>query len=175
MRCFAPAALIALTLAGCTQPPPRTAPPIPTPTRAPLPQPRPAPTPAPLAADWRDWPFTPGDWRYVKSAGSSYASFGGGGQVLALTCNQSARQIDLSGVAVGSPVTIRTTTATRVLNPRSGGGDPPIAIVTLPAADTLFDAIAFSRGRFVVEQAGKPPMVLPPYAEIGRVIEDCRG
>ena len=41
--------------------------------------------------------------------------------------------------------------------------------------DPLLDAIAFSRGRFVIEQTGQPPLVLPPHAEIGRVIEDCRG
>ena len=40
--------------------------------------------------------------------------------------------------------------------------------------DELLDAMAFSRGRFVIEQAGAPTLVVPAYPEVGRVIEDCR-
>ena len=39
----------------------------------------------------------------------------------------------------------------------------------------MLDAMVFSRGRFVVERTGAAPLVVPPYAEIGRVVEDCRG
>jgi hypothetical protein len=39
----------------------------------------------------------------------------------------------------------------------------------------MLDAMVFSRGRFVVDRAGAAPLVVPPYAELGRVIEDCRG
>ncbi len=64
---------------------------------------------------------------------------------------------------------------TRVLSV-AADGDPPHGVsASLPANDPLLDAIGFSRGRFVVEQAGTPPLVLPAWAEVERVVEDCRG
>jgi hypothetical protein len=34
--------------------------------------------------------------------------------------------------------------------------------------------MGYSRGRFIVEQSGLPTLVIPAYAEIERVTEDCR-
>jgi hypothetical protein len=47
--------------------------------------------------------------------------------------------------------------------------------VSLSPRDALLDAMAFSRGRFIVEQPGQPSLVVPAWAEFGRVVEDCRG
>ncbi|MFW2831304.1 hypothetical protein [Sphingomonas sp. ID0503] len=44
----------------------------------------------------------------------------------------------------------------------------------LRASDPFLDKIAFSRGRFTVSLAGQPRLVIPAWAEPGRVIEDCR-
>jgi hypothetical protein len=44
----------------------------------------------------------------------------------------------------------------------------------LGARDPLLDAIAFSRGKFIVAVGGAPDLVLPSWAEVSRVIEDCR-
>jgi hypothetical protein len=55
------------------------------------------------------------------------------------------------------------------------GGTPPYVATALAATDPLLDAIAFSRGRVTLEQAGLAPLVVPPYAEVARTIEDCRG
>ena len=85
---------------------------------------------------------------------------------LRMACDRATRTVVITGIAAG-PVTIRTTTTTRAM---TAG-----ATLSLSANDPLLDAIAFSRGRFVIEQPGAPPLVLPPHAEIGRVIEDCRG
>ena len=41
--------------------------------------------------------------------------------------------------------------------------------------DRLLDAIGFSRGRFTLDQQGAAPLVIPPYAEVERVTQDCRG
>jgi len=46
--------------------------------------------------------------------------------------------------------------------------------IQLAAYDPLLDALAFSRARFAVVAAGSPPLVLPAWPEIARVIEDCR-
>lgn len=147
--------------------------------RTPLPAPA-APPPAalpPRAADWRDRPVTPGTWTYRRDERGSAATFGptDADAVAVLRCDLPNRRLFLSrlGDAVG-PFTVRTSSATRQLPTGATGGAPPYAAAMLPAGDPLFDAIAFSRGRFALEQAGMPPLALPVWAEIGRVIEDCR-
>ena len=143
-------------------PPPPPAPAAPTP-------PPPAPTVA-LGPDWRDWPLTPGTWRYTRQAGGSIANFGTGTPALTLRCDAATRRITLvrAGAQAGT-ATIRTSSTTRPLPLQSGG------TAVLAAGDSLLDAMAFTRGRFVLERPGTPPLVVPAYAEIGRVIEDCRG
>jgi hypothetical protein len=44
----------------------------------------------------------------------------------------------------------------------------------LSSYDSLLDSMASSRGRFVVSVAGQPALVVPPWPEVARVIEDCR-
>ncbi|WP_253190412.1 hypothetical protein [Sphingomonas sp. LM7] len=66
-------------------------------------------------------------------------------------------------------MTIRTTSTARTL-PTTGPQE-----AALPATDTLLDAIGYSRGRFIVESAGTPPLVIPAWSEVQRVVEDCRG
>lgn len=176
MRLFPVLRLAALSIAaapaGCVAPP--AAPPPPPPTRV-LP---PAPAPAPLARDWRDWPVTPGTWRYEQDARGARALFGlpNGEARLVLRCDLPARRMFVSRAGtVATPLTVRTTSVTRAVTVRPTGGASPYVAVELPVRDPLLDAMAFSRGRFVMEQAGVPPLVVPSWAEIGRVIEDCRG
>ncbi len=137
----------------------------------------PPPAPAPLASDWRDWPQTPGNWRYQATDAGSGAMFGDAGRALfALQCDRSRRQIYLIDfVPRGGSFTIRTSTLARVTAFYIDGDPPGGSVITkLPVTDPLLDAIAFSRGRFVIEQPGQPPLVLPAWAEIDQVIEDCR-
>ena len=160
-----------LWVAACVAPP-----------RAPTPVdvPRPTPTvvlPRPASVDWQDWPRTPGSWTYQRDARGSRALFGTAGQdaLAVLRCDQGERRMFLSRAGnATTPFTIRTTSATRAVVAQPTGGTPPYAAVAFAPTDPLLDAMAFSRGRFVIEQAGTPALVLPPYAEIGRVIEDCR-
>ncbi|MBY9064223.1 hypothetical protein K7957_14875 [Sphingomonas yunnanensis] len=166
--------IAALVLAaGCV--PQVTPPPPPAPALSPAPAPpAPAPAPTPLAADWQDWPRTPGTWRYARDAAGTMASFGVGGAAVATArCDRAARAMTLTRIGgVRAPLTVRTSATTRTL--------PAAAVVngaaaTLPASDRLLDAMVFSRGRFTLEQSGSAPLVLPPWAELARVIEDCRG
>lgn len=167
--------LAALTLVSACVAPPTDAPPPPPPVRI---APPPPPAPAPLAADWRDWPLTPGTWRYESDPRGSRALFGLGGSDarLVLRCDRTERQIHLSrpGSQPGA-LTIRTSSTTRALAVRPTGGAVPYVAATLGVRDPLLDAMAFSRGRFVVEQAGGGALVVPAWAEVARVIEDCRG
>lgn len=178
-----PLLAVMVTLASCvgTTAPPRPAPrPIPTPVYTPPPPP-PAPTPtaAPLGKDWRDWPLTPGDWVYRQDARGSIALFGvpGADAALTLRCDRAANTLYLSrqGIAAGPvAMTIRTSTALRTLSASPTGGTPPYVAIALQPRDALLDAMGFSRGRFVVEQAGYVTLVVPAWAEIERVTEDCR-
>ena len=160
-----------LGVGACVAPPRAPAPvdlPRPTPTLA-------LPTPAPV--DWQDWPRTPGTWTYQRDARGSRALFGTVGQDAraVLRCDRAERRLFLSrSGAATTPFTIRTTSTTRSIAAQPTGGTPPYVATAFALNDPLLDAMAFSRGRFVIEQAGTPALVLTPYAEIGRVIEDCR-
>ncbi len=68
-------------------------------------------------------------------------------------------------------MTIRTSAMTRALSADPGGN---MLTTRLPANDPLLDAMAFSRGRFAVETAGLPVLIVPSWTEVSRVIEDCR-
>ncbi|QNQ07807.1 hypothetical protein [Sphingomonas alpina] len=173
MRSFPFLALL-VVLGGCVAP--SKPPPRPVPRPVPIQTPTPAPVPAPLSSDWRDWPFTPGDWVYRQDGRGSVALFGRPGMepLLTLRCDRDAGAIYLSrtGVAPGAvPMTIRTSTAMRTLNTTPVGG---ALAVSINARDSLLEAIGFSRGRFVVQQPGFPTLVVPAWAEILRVTEDCR-
>ncbi len=174
---FSPAPFAALaailSVSGCVSPPkaPRPAP-------GPIAMPRPAPTPVrpvPQGADWRDWAVTPGDWAYRVEARGSIATFGASGSaaLLTLRCDRAAGTVTLSrSGAAATPLTLRTSSLVRTVPVQPNGGS---AIAALTARDPLLDALAFSRGRFIVEQQGAPTLVVPAWAEVGRVIEDCRG
>jgi hypothetical protein len=172
----AAAASITVLLAGCV-PPPEPAPVVrPAPPPAPLPSLPPVVT-QPLAPDWNQWPFTPGDWVYRKDGAGSIALFGpvGADALLTLRCDRTRGAMYLSVHGPGDAATIRTTTLTRSISLRSTGGDAGYVASQFAPTDAILDAIVFSRGRFVVDRAGAAPLVVPPYAELGRVIEDCRG
>lgn len=136
------------------------------------------PPPAATSSDWRDWPLTPGTWGYRREGRGSIAAFGvaGADPRLTLRCDADRRQVVLS-VAGGAPaaLTIRTTSLTRAVPVQPIGGAPAQIAAALAANDGLLDAMGFSRGRFVVEQPGGATLVVPAWAEIERVTEDCRG
>lgn len=121
--------------------------------------------------------MTPGTWSYTRDDRGSIARFGAPASdaLLTLRCDAGARRIYLSraGAQPGG-LTIRTSSATRVVATAPTGGTPPYAAVSLSPTDPLLDAIGFSRGRFVVEQAGAATLVVPAWPEIERVTEDCR-
>ena len=175
------AVLGTVSLAGCVPPAPE---PTPAPTPAPVAQPE---LPAPIAAqlptptydNWLDAPQTPGDWRYAALADGSttQATFGmgAGPATLTLSCDLAARQVRIAQPAAGAtgPVQmrIRAETGDRLTQARLEGA---ALVVDLPASDSLLDAMAFTKGRFALEAAGRETLYVPAYPEITRVVEDCR-
>ncbi len=94
---------------------------------------------------------------------------------VSLRCDRGAHAVYLSrrGTApANAPATIRTTTLTRQIAMQPGG--PATMIAALTPADTVLDAMGYSRGRFIIEQPALPTLVVPAWAEIERVTEDCR-
>lgn len=119
------------------------------------------------APDWRAAPVTAGTWSWRPIPSGSEAIFQDyRGPQLVVRCNRAVRAVSLlrTGAIGGAPVVVRTTSIERTLP----------ALATLSAADPLLDAIAFSRGRFAVEVAGAPRLIVPTWPEAARSIEDCR-
>ncbi len=75
-------------------------------------------------------------------------------------------------------MTIRTTGGDMqwpVMPGSAPGGAASYAVATRAAVDGGFDRMIFSRGRFAVESLGAAPIAVPAWAEVARVVEDCRG
>ncbi len=159
-------------VAGCV-PAPSTPPPAPAPRPVPVPVPAPPPTAPALGADWRDWPLTPGDWRY-RTGRATYGVVGGTPLAI-LRCDLAARRVTLSRTgSAPTTLTLRSTSAVRAIPATPDPGAPGMLAMAFAANDSFLDALGFSRGRFVIEGGGLPILVIPAWPEILRVVEDCR-
>lgn len=158
-----------LALAACV-PPPAT--PTATPTPSPAATPRPPAPVTPAPADWRDAPVTPGAWRLGATSDGLRADYA---SLASLRCVRADRTVVLTiaGTFATSAVAIGVTTERgrrAVPAQRMAGG----LAATVPARDGVLDAMAFSRGRFRLDTPDGRALVLPSWAEISGVIEDCR-
>ena len=171
--------ILPLTLLACAKEP-KPAPPQPRPdANAPAPPPKPAPVS--LAETWQDARVTPGDWGYRRDSRGSVALFGPSGSdaTFLIRCDASARRIYLSRAGKfaegdSGTMTLRASTGMKSFAVRNNGDTPPYVAAELPVNEPQLDAIAFSRGRFLVSVKGAADLVIPSWPEIARVIEDCR-
>jgi hypothetical protein len=119
----------------------------------------------------------PGKWTFSAFAGGNEATFTdtSGRPQLTLRCMRTTRRITMSKPAsAAAPVlTVWTSSGTRnvaaTFNPATAQISAEFAVM-----DPLLDAMSLSRGRFGVTVAGTPSLVLPPWPEVTRVVEDCR-
>ncbi len=161
---------VPLAITGCVGKP--VAPPLPALVYRPLPPPV-----APVA-NWENGRLTPGIWTYTKDARGGLALYGlpGGTAALSLRCDMTTRRIFVSRRgSVAAQMTLRATSGARVYDSKPTAGTLPYVAAELSPADPQLDAVAFSRGRFLVGLAGAPDVVVPSWPEVARVIEDCRG
>jgi len=106
--------------------------------------------------------ITPGQWDLVATATGSEARYS---SVLSIRCDRQTRSVTISLPAQPTAaLTIATSATTRAL---PAGG-------RLQANDPLLDALAFSRGRFLVSGGTGPVLAIPSWPEAARAIEDCR-
>lgn len=174
-----PATATLLMIGSCVGPPaPRAVAPAPA---RPVPAPaRPALAAPPAAqlepADWQYRPISPGTWSYRTDTVGSVAQFGSGAALVTLRCDRAARRIGLirAGDGQGAMV-VRTSYGAATWPATASAGAAPQLVAFRAASDTALDQIAYSRGKWAVETTGQPPLILPAWAEVARVIEDCRG
>ena len=145
----------------------------------PVPAPAPPPAPAPVYDSWMDAPQTAGDWTYRLQGGAGTASFGevAGQARFTMHCDRAARTVVLAraGQSSGAAhMVVRTESQTRSLAAVAAGTTPQQIEARLDANDRLLDAMALSKGRFAIEVPGTATLYLPSWAEVTRVIEDCR-
>ncbi len=112
----------------------------------------------------RTVPLSPGQWSYIPTATGSEARFG---TSFSIRCDRAARRVTLrrteAPVATPNAMTIGTDLSVRTL--------PADGVVT--NVDPVLDAIAFSRGRFIVSGGGMR-LILPASPEAARSIDHCR-
>lgn len=118
-----------------------------------------------------------GNWTWSPIAGGSQASFVDRSvrPQLIVQCTRATRRVTISkpASAAAPSLDIWTSISTRSI-PATFNPATSRLSADLAPFDPLLDAIAFSRGRFAVSVLGQPPMVLPSWADVARVIEDCR-
>ncbi len=192
------AGAIALTfsLAACipqAEPPVSTPPPAPAPAPEPVPTPVPTPTPTPPPPpvveepqfeNYLDAPQTEGTWQYVAESAETFAIFAEGrtNPKAIVRCDLNSRQVAIGRFVSDSPATVRPSaamevraeTTTRQLQASARDSMFPLLAAELNANDPLLDAIAITKGRFVVGVEGVRTLYLPAWVEVSRVIEDCR-
>ncbi len=118
-----------------------------------------------------------GNWAYAPTPDGSEASFADSASnpQLWVHCLRATRHVTIAKRAsVAAPfLNLWSSSASRSIpsafNPATGR-----LTIELGAYDPLLDAMAGSRGRIGFSIAGQPPLVVPPWAEVARVIEDCR-
>lgn len=164
-----------LALSACSAPPP------PAPQSAPLPKPviiTPVQTPQVPAGEWVDWPLAAGDWVYRQDQRGSIALFGpaGANALVTLRCDRTLRKVFLAreGRSVGA-IVVRSSSAMKEFAGAPTGGTPPYIATEIAPGDPILDAMALSRGRIAINVAGQQPIAIPSWAEITRIVEDCRG
>jgi hypothetical protein len=106
-------------------------------------------------------PLAPGQWTYASTATGSEARYDA---TFSMRCDRATRTVIIS--RPGAAPTVLTIATDSVIRNLPVGG-------RLLANDPLLDAIAFSRGRFLVSGGGAT-LAIPTWPEAARSIEDCR-
>lgn len=165
-------------IAGCASEPRPASPPEPRPAVV---MAKPAPAPIAAPAEWIDRTISPGDWVYRNDQRGSVALFGqsGADADFLIRCVRATKRIYLSRSGafpqgVSGQMTVRASTALKSYGVANNGDAPPYVSAFLTPDDPQLDAIAFSRGRFLVAVKGAQDLIIPAWPEITRVIEDCR-
>lgn len=118
---------------------------------------------APLSFDaGKSLPLSAGQWSYEPGITGSESRYG---MLLSLRCDRAARVVVIERIGA-APAALTIATSATIRSIPAGG--------RIMANDRLLDAIAFSRGRFLVAGGAGPVLAVPSWPEAARSIEDCR-
>ena len=132
---------------------------------------------APVASNLEEAEPIAGNWSYSSTANGSEATFSNasGQPQLTIRCTRSNRRVALlKAAAAASPSLWVWTSSQKRSLPATYDATSARVGADLQAFDPLLDAIAASRGRIGFSSSGLAALVIPPWAEVGRVVEDCR-
>ncbi|HET9813095.1 MAG TPA: hypothetical protein VFP57_05515 [Sphingomicrobium sp.] len=118
-----------------------------------------------------------GEWHYAATSGGSEAVFrdGSARPQLTIRCARARRAVTIAKPAsAAAPFLFVWTSSSSKSYPATFDAAGGQLSVTVAATDNILDAMAFSRGRLGISVTGSPPLVVPPWEEVARVIEDCR-
>jgi len=118
-----------------------------------------------------------GNWSYEGTNEGSEATFSNstGQPQLTIRCTRSTRRVAiLKAASSASPSLWIWTSFQQMSLPASYDPSASRVSADLGAYDPFLDAIASSRGRIGVSSSGLEALVVPPWADVARVIEDCR-
>ena len=118
-----------------------------------------------------------GNWSYAATADGSEAVFSNASSFpqLWVHCARATRRVSIAKPATGAAPFLNVWTSS-LTQSVAASFDPTTGrlSIELAAFDSLLDAITSSRGRVGFSIANQPALVVPPWAEAARVIEDCR-
>jgi hypothetical protein len=118
-----------------------------------------------------------GSWTYAATSDGSEATFANasGQEQVTIRCTRSTRRVAiLKNVPAAAPsIWVWTSSQSRSL-PATFDASSGRASSDFAAYDSFLDAMASSRGRIGFSTSGLAALVVPPWAEVARVIEDCR-
>ena len=131
---------------------------------------------APLASNLEYVMPIDGSWTYAAGDDGSQATFYNSSRQPQLTieCTRSSRRVALLKPGGAAPSMWIWTSSQKKSLPATYDTASARVRAELPAFDPLLDAIAASRGRIGFSTSGLEALVVPPWSEVGRVIEDCR-
>jgi hypothetical protein len=118
-----------------------------------------------------------GSWTYEPASGGSEVTFANASGVPQLTirCTRATRRISiLKASSLASPALWVWTSSQSKSLPATFDAATARVSTELGAYDSFLDAIASSRGRVGFSTSGLAVLVVPPWADVARVIEDCR-
>jgi hypothetical protein len=132
---------------------------------------------APVLSDLSYEKPMPGTWVYSATADGSEASFVDAGSQAQVTihCTRASRQVTISKPAAAAAPFLWVWTSAEVKNvPAAYDSANGRLTAAFAPFDPLLDAIASSRGRIGFSASGLAATIVPPWGEVGRVVEDCR-
>ena len=118
-----------------------------------------------------------GNWTYAATPDGSEAQFtsAAGYPQLWVHCTRATRRVSFSRLSTGAAplIDVWTSSATRTV---ASAFNPATGRLTIDFAnyDSLLDAVATSRGRIGFSVGSGPALVVPAWADVARVVEDCR-